>query len=272
MRFFSGYDFGIIIPASLLILLSLIILSSIDIGLFQSQALFVFLGLLVFLFVSSIDTRLLKGIDGQLYVLSLFLLVLVFVLGVEVRGAKRWIELGEFRIQFSELIKPLLVVAFAAVLARWDERISIKRFVLLVSLFFPIAFFLSRQPDLGNTLIYSVAFIFMLLSSGLNFTFILGGLFLIIFAFPLLWKILADYQKNRLISFISPAHDPLGIGYNAIQSAIAVGSGLLFGRGLGRGVQSQLAFLPERHTDFIFASFAEEFGFLGSLTVLALYF
>ena len=102
--------------------------------------------------------------------------------------------------------------------------------------------------------------------------YMLFGFLFFATSLPLVWRLLAQYQRDRILTFINPTYDPLGIGYNAIQSAIAVGSGLFFGRGLGRGIQSQLAFLPERHTDFIFATFSEEFGFLGSVALLVLYF
>jgi rod shape determining protein RodA len=112
----------------------------------------------------------------------------------------------------------------------------------------------------------------MLLGGGMNLSYLISLVLGVLLLSPLGWRFLASYQRDRILTFINPRHDPLGIGYNAIQSAIAVGSGLLFGRGLGRGVQSQLQFLPERHTDFIFASFSEAFGFLGTVFLLLIFF
>lgn len=272
MKIFSRVDFGITIPAILLLCISLIVLSSIDRELFQTQLLFSILGLIVFFVISSIHIRSLKSLTLLFYTGALLLLISLFFFGVDVRGARRWIEFLGIRVQFSEFMKPVLILAFASFLARSKERLTFMPLLISIALFFPVFILLLRQPDLGNALIYGITFVFMLFLGGISIWYIVIGFILAIISFPVVWQFLADYQKNRIVSFINPKHDPLGIGYNAIQSAIAVGSGLLLGRGLGRGVQSQLQFLPERHTDFIFASFSEEFGFLGSFVVLSLYF
>lgn len=272
MKLFSGYDRGIVIPVLLLLCISLIILSSIDLRLFQSQALFAILGVIAFFIFSSIHIQSLKNLHVLFYILSLVLLVSLLFLGVEVRGAKRWIELFGIRVQFSEFVKPMLILAFASLLPRWREKFSVAHILISVGFFLPVCILLFRQPDLGSALIYTITFVSMLFFAGMSVWYIVIGLVLSAISLPLLWRVLADYQRNRILTFLNPKHDPLGIGYNAIQSAIAVGSGLLLGRGLGRGVQSQLQFLPERHTDFIFATYSEEFGFLGSFVLLLLYF
>ena len=272
MNIFKGLDFGIVIPSFLLLCISLIILSSVDMGLFQNQLLFAIVGIVCFLFFSSVHVGSLRNLHLVIYISSLLLLTSLFFLGSEVRGARRWVTLAGVNIQFSEVVKPFLIVAFSSFLSLSGGRMSPRRFLLCCGLFLPIFFLLLAQPDLGSGLIYGIAFVAMLLAGGMNIWYIAGGILFLAVLSPFLWQILADYQRDRIISFINPKHDPLGIGYNAIQSAIAVGSGLLLGRGLGRGVQSQLSFLPERHTDFIFATFSEEFGFMGSAIVLLLYF
>ncbi|MBI2036683.1 rod shape-determining protein RodA [Candidatus Microgenomates bacterium] len=272
MKFFSGYDFTIVISSLLLLATSLIILSSLDGGLFQNQLVFVLLGIFVFIIFSLLNVGALQNVSWPFYIGALLLFILTFVIGSEIRGAKRWIELGGVTIQTSELVKPFLILAFASLLCRWREKITFGRFILWILFFLPIVFLLARQPDLGSVLVYSITFIFMLMAGGISIWYFLSGGFFFLISAPFVWKLLADYQKNRIVTFLNPKHDPLGIGYNAIQSTIAVGSGLLFGRGLGRGVQSQLSFLPERHTDFIFATFSEQFGFVGALIVLSLYF
>lgn len=272
MRFFSGYDLRIIIPTLLLLGISLIVLSSIEVTFFRSQLLFVFLGIVLFILFSSINIHALGSLTIFFYLGSLILLLILFFAGLEVRGAQRWLELAGFRLQFSELIKPFLTVAFASLLANWERKITLGRLLLCCTFFLPIVLLVVRQPDLGNALVYGATFVFMLFSAGLSPWYIIAGFLIFVSSFPITWKLLAQYQRDRIMAFIKPQHDPLGVGYNAIQSAIAVGSGLLLGRGLGRGVQSQLSFLPERHTDFIFATFAEEFGFVGSVVVLVLYF
>lgn len=272
MKFFSGYDFGIVISAILLNLISLVVISSIDVSFFRNQLVFSLISFVGFFIFSAINIKQLKNLSIFFYASSILLLSLAFFFGSETRGAKRWIEVFGITIQFSELVKPFLILAFASLLSLWKEKIIFKNIIISVALFLPIAFILFRQPDLGNMVIYSLGFLFMLLSAGMNLWYLVLAILFIAISFPIVWKILADYQRGRIVTFINPGHDPLGIGYNAIQSTIAVGSGLLFGRGLGRGVQSQLQFLPERHTDFIFATFSEEFGFLGSLILLIFYF
>jgi rod shape determining protein RodA len=186
-------------------------------------------------------------------------------LGIESRGAVRWVEILGVRIQFSEVLKPFLIVAFASFLSQHDK--SFKSFLFTAGVILPIALLITVQPDLGNGLIYvGVAFLtlviygFPLLWFGVGFVCLLA-------LTPILWQFLHEYQRRRIITFISPSHDPLGISYNAIQSVIAVGSGQLFGKGLGEGTQSSLRFLPEHHTDFIFATFSENFGFLGMVII-----
>lgn len=268
MRFLKSLDFKLVLPAFFLLLVGRFILSSVAPGAYPEQFLHAGLAVVFFLLLANFDIRLLRALGPWLYALSLGLLLLTLVLGAVTRGSVRWIELGPLTLQPSEIVKPFLIVFFASLLAGRGS----SRFLKAGAALLPAAALVVVQPDLGSTLVITAGFFGALLLSGVQFRY-LGGLAAagLIFS-PILWGLLASYQKDRIIYFLNPSSDPLGGGYNSIQSMIAVGSGGFSGRGLGQGTQSQLAFLPERHTDFIFASLAEELGFLGAALVLVGFF
>lgn len=262
-------DLFITIPTMLLISLGILVIYSSEPKLALQQLIIAIIGLILYWFFSLIDLKFYQDYLKYLYSFMLLFLVIVFILGYETRGSIRWIPLGLFNFQPSEFVKPILILLLAKF---WSENnpswLNIAKSVLIV---FPAVILIFKQPDLGTTLTIIMIWFFMLIGSNISilkllFMF-LSGLILT----PIGWLFLKDYQKFRITSFISPEKDPLGVGYNAIQSTIAVGSGEIFGRGLGRGTQSRLQFLPEFRTDFIFASIAEEFGFLGSIILLFLY-
>ena len=253
----------------LLASLGLTTLASVSPSNFVPQLIFVVSGLVVFVLVSNLNYALLFPFAKIIYTVSILALFFTIMIGIASRGATRWIELGFVRIQFSELLKPLLIVAAASLLS---TNFTPKKVIFTLVLAAPIIFLIFGQPDLGTALVYFLTLSTMLAFSGLSpMVMALTGALLFLSS-PLIWNLLADYQRQRIVSFLSPDQDLLGASYNAIQSVITVGSGMILGRGLGRGTQTHLFFLPERHTDFIFASFAEEFGFLGSLVLLAIYF
>lgn len=207
-----------------------------------------------------------------LYALAILLLLGVMFLGAIRLGAQRWIHLGPLAIQPSEFAKIATILALAQYLGeRARNRYQTRRFLvsfLLVA--FPMALIV-EQPDLGTALIFLPILFCMLFLWGvrLRYLWITAGLGLI--SMPVFWLLLKEYQKKRLLVFLNPNIDPLGAGYTAIQSKIAVGSGELFGKGFFQGTQNRLDFLPERHTDFVFCVVAEEWGFLGSVCVLVLF-
>jgi rod shape determining protein RodA len=179
----------------------------------------------------------------------------------------RWVELFGLRAQFSEVLKPFLAISFASYLANLRQY-NLRGFINIFLLLGPIAALIFLQPDLGNALLYTGVVLATIIYFGFSFKYF-AVLFLPIFAFlPIVWKFLHEYQKQRVLTFLDPGKDPLGTSYNVIQSVIAVGSGMLMGRGLGQGTQSGLRFLPERHTDFIFASISEQLGFIGTIIIL----
>lgn len=264
---FRNIDLWLIVPVLILLVLSLTALFSVNIAFFKSQLIFALIGLAFFIFFSQTNLKFLQGYTTPIYIVSIVLLLIVLILGIETRGAVRWVEIAGFRIQFSEILKPFLAISFSSFLI---ERKNYS-FLSLLSIFFFLSIILLLiffQPDLGSSLIYFSVAILSLIFFGFPLKFFAGGFVFLAAMFPLIWTILEDYQKDRLLTFLNPAHDPLGKSYNAIQSIIAVGSGEFSGKGLGQGTQSGLSFLPERHTDFIFATISEQLGFIGALLIL----
>jgi len=230
-------------------------------------------GLFLMLGIAMIDVRHLMKSAYVIFFLVLCLLIAVELMGRIGMGAQRWIDLGFFQLQPSELMKPALTLA----LARYFHGITldqIGRPLLLIPplllVFTPVAFVL-MQPNLGTSLLLIMGSGAIFFAAGVRiwkFLVVIGGG---VGAVPVAWEFLHDYQKQRVYTFLDPETDPLGAGYNILQSKIALGSGGLFGKGFMSGSQSQLMFLPEKHTDFIFVVLAEEFGMAGALALLALY-
>lgn len=271
MRVSKSFDWIILICILLISGFGTVIISSIAPEVLTSQIIFYVFGLGIFFFFSRFDYHVFESIDKLIYVAAIILFGITLFLGLESHGAIRWIPIGPFRLQFSEIFKPLLVVAFASFLISRDASRFRNYALLLVVIGIPILL-VFKQPDLGSAVIFAVGFFAMLAASGTTFLYLIISFLALVGVAPLVWKFMADYQKNRILSFLSPHLDPLGTSYNSIQALITVGSGMFFGRGLGRGTQSHLAFLPERHTDFVFASLSEEMGFIGSASLLVIYF
>jgi len=270
MKSFFRIDWLLLAPVLVLITISLITLFSINVEFFRSQLLSLVIAVVAFLFFSRIDIDFLKQHILPIYIISLVLLSILFLIGIESRGAVRWIDIFGVRLQFSEVLKPFLSVAFAAFLtgSSYSKR---KSFLLSLAFLLPVVLLITLQPDLGSGLIYAFVAGFTLLVAGyplLWFGFLLTP---VVIASPFAWMMLHDYQKQRVMTFLNPASDPLGTSYNSIQAIIAVGSGTFFGKGWLQGTQSTLRFLPEKHTDFIFATISEGLGFVGA-TFLVLTF
>jgi len=206
------------------------------------------------------------------YVLSLMLLVLVLFIGSDIRGASAWIKIGSFSIEPVEFVKIALIILLAKYFSQRHVQIYRFSFIVVSGIYIgvPLALVL-MQPDLGSAIVILGIWVFMMLISGISkkhlFILFLSGALLAGFAWINIFK---EYQKDRIMTFLNPYSDPQGAGYNVIQSMIAIGDGGLFGRGLGSGSQVQFGFLPEAHTDFIFAATAEEFGLLGVVFIFSL--
>jgi len=259
-------DWGLLVPVLVLLTFSLTVLFTMDMSLFRSQLLFSVVGFLAFLFFSQTNLKTVRFYSVPIYVVSIILLIIVLLLGVETRGSVRWLDFFGFGLQFSELLKPFLAISLAAFLSSRNNY-SFKTLLLATAFLLPVVILVFLQPDLGNALIYLMAAVIAFLVFGFPFRYFLSGLAFLAVSSPILWGLLHDYQRHRILTFLNP-NDPLGLSYNAIQSVIAVGSGMLFGRGLGLGTQSGLRFLPERHTDFIFATLSEELGMVGAFLII----
>jgi len=250
-------------------------------SIYQRQIIWVILGLFVFILVSNFNYRRLWDWTYVLYAIAVFLLLLVFILGITRSGAQRWFKIAWFNFQPSEVAKLITVIFLARYFSQKSaDDVSLKaaKFGILRAIILPFIFIaipiglIIEQPDLGSGLIVFFIFFAMLYLSKVKLRYIVIVLVLMILCLPILWIFLRDYQKDRIMVFLNPNIDPLGAGYTVIQSKIAIGSGGFFGKGWLSGTQSQLHFLPESHTDFIFATFTEEWGFLGGVLLISLYF
>ena len=205
-----------------------------------------------------------------IYALTLALLLFTLLTTPSVKGAQRWISLGIVRFQPSDFAKISLILILAKFLSRYPP-LKLKTFLGGVLVGMPVLFLVLIQPDMGSALVYMVIILGVLFVAGapMKYLFSIAGLGTAML--PMAWAFLKEYQKMRILVFLDPMRDPLGAGYNAIQSRIAVGSGSFWGKGFLQGLQSKLRFLPEPHTDFIFSVYAEEFGFWGATLLLLVF-
>ncbi|MCX7778893.1 MAG: FtsW/RodA/SpoVE family cell cycle protein [Patescibacteria group bacterium] len=280
IRKFKSFDWTIFFLFVLILIFSLVIHYSLSLGLEKNAAsifirhlIFILFGLFLFFLFSLIDFRLLNFSAYLLYFLTLLLLILVLIFGKSFHGVKGWFFFGPVYFQPVELAKIVLIIVLAKILSeKLKKGLRLKdlffSFVILFSLVFPILL----QPDFGSALVICAVWLLMMILNLKKIKY-LGYIFLILFLiFLFFWHFLfKDYQKARIITFLSPTSDPLGRGYQIAQAKIAIGAGGLFGRGIGAGSQAQLRFLPASQTDFIFAALAEEFGFLGAGSLLVLF-
>lgn len=263
-------DISLSISIVFLLALGVIILNSIAGVLFPGYLIIVLFSLVIFIFFSRHGFEITSVFWVHLYVLSIALLLITLLIGRITNETIRWIPIGSFTLQPSEIVRPFLFIFFAKYLMQ--EKLSMLRVFKAILLALVPTVLILVQPSLSVAFITVVGFFGVLLASNFNkkYLLILAGVALV--AVPLFWQILAPYQKERISTFLNPGSDPLGAGYNSIQSLIAAGSGELSGRGLGRGIQTQLSFLPEKQTDFVFAALSEELGFVGAgLTLLAIF-
>lgn len=240
---------------------------------YVKQAVWVLIGIVFMGIFFSIDYRTIIRHAYTIYGVSIVLLLVVFFLGEITRGTQRWISFGGFSLQPSELLKLTIIL----VLARFYNSRGVEESYTLRKLWIPIVLvivpflLIMKQPDLGTAMMILIIFVSMTLFVGVNWKSIVLVVTTGILMTPLCWAVLKDYQKERILTFLDPDKDPLGSGYHIIQSIIAIGSGGVVGKGFLKGTQSQLRFLPEHQTDFVFSVFAEEWGFLGSFILIFLF-
>ena len=242
-----------------------------DMGYVSRQAVRMGAGFVALVVLAQIPPRVVMRLGPWIYIAAVALLLAVLLFGVGAKGAQRWIALPGFRFQPSELMKLALPIMIAGYLARYPLPPSFKSVAICLGFIgLPFALIM-KQPDLGTSLLIGASGVFVLLFSGIYWRWIFLAVSVGAAALPGLWMIMKDYQKQRVLTFLDPESDPLGAGWNIIQSKTAIGSGGLAGKGYLEGTQSQLNFLPESHTDFIIAVIGEELGMTGVLVLLALY-
>ncbi|MCX7898125.1 MAG: rod shape-determining protein RodA [Rhodocyclaceae bacterium] len=206
-----------------------------------------------------------------IYLVGVLLLVAVALFGDVSKGARRWLNLGFMRVQPSELMKIAMPMMLAWYFQKHEALLGFKQFLIAALLLAVPVALIAKQPDLGTAILVFAAGFFVLFFAGLPWKVIIGSLLAAAFIAPFAWHWLHDYQRNRILTLLDPEKDPLGKGFHIIQSTIAIGSGGVLGKGWREGTQAQLEFIPERHTDFIFAVWSEEFGLLGNLVLLVLF-
>jgi len=219
------------------------------------------------------DYRHLEKLSYPIYILSILLLVAVIFEGKVVSGSRRWLPIGPFSFQPAELAKIAIILVLATYFSRRPRLASMHLKDLIVPgvlVLIPVGLII-KQPDLGSGILVALVAVSLILFVGVQWRTLGGCALTMVLLSPVIWHFLKDYQQQRVLTFLNPGKDPLGAGYHILQSMIAVGSGQFWGKGFLHGTQSQLYFLPEQHTDFVFSVFAEEWGFVGSVALLLLY-
>lgn len=235
------------------------------------QIIWVLLAWAILLIFSLINYRLHYNLSFFFYFFSLILVAAVYLGGYRAMGAQRWLAIGNLTFQPSEIAKVTIIILMARFFSQPPKNNFFLDFCLPFSLVALLSLLIMKQPDLGSAMVTGLIAFFIGLFSKVKKKYFIWSLLVIVLAAPLGWNLLKSYQKARLVAFLNPNSDPLGSGYTIIQSKIAIGSGQLAGKGFLSGTQNQFNFLPERHTDFIFTVIAEEWGFLGALFILFLY-
>ena len=276
-QYIKGYDWALMIPVFSVALLGLVTMHSFsgEDVFFSRQLLLLSISVLMFFFISTFDFRFLRrtGVVVSLFLVVSVALVALLAVGTVTHGVQRWLEIGPFSIQVSDFGKLVIIILLAKYFTKRHIDIRSLRHIFIsgayTAVFFLLVFF---QPDLGSAVIIASIWLGMVIVSGISLRHLALVFAMAAVAFSGMWFVaLEDYQKDRVLSFVQPYADVEGSGYHVRQSTIAIGSGEVFGKGVGYGTQSQLRFLPEHETDFIFAAYAEEWGFMGVTLLFLLY-
>lgn len=277
-KLFGKIDPGLMILIILIIVISIMTLYSTggsgeaQANLYQKQILWFLIGIILMLLITLVDYHIFSDFSYIIYGVSLLLLVVTLIFGKSISGSRSWVDLGPINIQSSEIVKVSVILLMATFLAsKRGEKlgiIGIAFLLLIVGL--PIGLIL-MQPDMGTALTYAPVALIGIFLSGIRFKTLLALFIIAVIAMPFGWFILKDYQKERVLTILNPSKDLKGSGYQLMQSKIAIGSGMIFGKGPFSNTQSRLHFLPALHTDFILSVFAEVSGFLGVSLLLLLY-
>lgn len=273
-RLFSHFDsllLGLLLLTLTLALLVLYSATGQDMGRVGSQAGKLVLALGIMWLCAMTPPRYLQQLAVPLYLLGILLLIGVALFGGIAKGAQRWLDLGVVRIQPSELMKIAAPMMLAWYFAKREATLRLADYAVAAILLALPVWLIFQQPDLGTSLMIGASGFYVMFLAGLSWRLLAGVAIAAVACAPILWHLLHDYQRRRIEILFDPYQDPLGAGYHTIQSTIALGSGGLAGKGWLAGTQSQLDFLPEQHTDFIFAVFGEEFGLVGGILLLLLF-
>ena len=278
LRFFKNFDWILLVSALLLLGFGFAIIYSTTFSIAGGsealqQIFFASIGLVGLVLIAKMDYRSLKSYSGILYVITIVMLVSTRFLGSARLGATRWISIGFFQFQPSELAKVFMIIVMAKFFAEHVEVMNKPKTILKSLAYIGIPTVLvAIQPDLGTALTFMVIWLSMMAVSNVKKIYLAGGAVGVLLLTPIVYEFfLKDYQRQRILSFLNPATDPMGAGWNVNQAIIAIGSGQMWGRGLGHGPQSQLNFVPFKHTDFVFAALAEEMGFVGAFALIGLF-
>ena len=257
--------------AALLLLLALVVVASASPERVPNQLLNMAAALFCMRLMAQLPPQRLMHLALPAYVIGIMLLIAVALFGDISKGARRWLNLGFMRAQPSELMKIAVPLMLAWYFQTHEAMLRMRDYAVAALLLLIPVGLIAKQPDLGTAILVLAAGFYVIFLAGLSWKVIIGLLVSAVAAAPLAWNFLHDYQRARILTLLDPEKDPLGKGFHIIQSTIAIGSGGIFGKGWGQGTQAQLEFIPERHTDFIFAVMSEEFGLLGNIVLLALY-
>jgi rod shape determining protein RodA len=270
-RLVAPIDGPLMLLAGLLLLVALVLVSSASPERLTSQLVNIAVALVVMRLAAQLPPQRLMHLALPIFVAGVLLLIAVALFGDVSKGARRWLNLGFIRAQPSEIMKIAMPLMLAWYFQKHEAMLRLRDYaVAALILLLPTAL-IARQPDLGTAILVFAAGFYVIFFAGLSWKIIIGlGVGAAAIA-PLSWNILHDYQRARILTLLDPEKDPLGKGFHIIQSTIAIGSGGVLGKGWGQGTQAQLEFIPERHTDFIFAVLSEEFGMLGNIVLLVLY-
>ncbi|MBI2492975.1 MAG: rod shape-determining protein RodA [Candidatus Rokubacteria bacterium] len=276
-RLLQNVDWALLTATFALVAMSAVTLVNLNVGraggvVAARQLAWFGIGLVALVVVASVDYKKLVRAAPAFYLLGLAGLVAVFAFGRTVSGARRWLVWGPLSVQPAEMFKIcFLLMAVWVITSRWAQPVGRSTLVMALPVVAVPVLLIVKQPDLGTALLLLPVLGIVLVGAGLRLR-LLGGRALVgVGVAPLAWLVMKDYQRERILVFLDPLRDPLGSAYNVIQAKIAIGSGQLLGKGVAGATQSRLAFLPERHTDFIFAVFAETWGFVGCLVLLLCY-
>jgi rod shape determining protein RodA len=255
----------------LLLLVAMIVVASASPDRVPAQLLNMLAAVVFMRLMAQVPPQKLMHLALPTYALGILLLIAVALFGDVSKGARRWLNLGIMRVQPSEVMKIAMPLMLAWYFQKHEAMLRLRDYAIATLLLLVPVALIARQPDLGTAILVLAAGFYVIFLAGLSWKILVGLVISAIAAAPVAWNFLHDYQRARILTLLDPEKDPLGKGFHIIQSTIAIGSGGILGKGWGQGTQAQLEFIPERHTDFIFAVMSEEFGLIGNIVLLVLY-